>query len=503
MKGFKFKTSFSAIIRPMVSEAKDEHLALASALDVSRFVPDIDTDRNIDLLPIAFNACVVNRVNLNGDVVDTKTALAMYKSFINKPINIEHNRQKVVGTILSAGFSEFGTDAPITEEVIAGFNGPFNITLGAVVWKVVNSHLTDLIEESNDTTSENYMKISASWELGFTDYELVLMEGDNKNISSGTLISEASEVDKLKENLRVFGGTGKMKDGRSVYRKVVNDVVPLGIGLTETPAADVKGVSIKQENIELDHKGCGSKSEILENKENNISQLEEKTVNSTKKVFMKITSIKDITDENLKELSASAISDFIEEELKKASDKYIADQQSIEKSLEATKEEYLSLRVESDQTKEELGKVKTTLEAFEVEKTQRQAEETFNSRMASLDEEYELDDADREVIASDIKAMDDASFEAYQKRVNVLLRSKNKKVLAAESAKAQTETKREEAKAEVSNDAPEADKAQETVDQVLDSAKAEVVTVPVSSTADEPTLYDKYKKAFSVENWIN
>lgn len=487
----------------MVSEAKDEHLALASALDVSRFVPDIDTDRNIDLLPIAFNACVVNRVNLNGDVVDTKTALAMYKSFVNKPINIEHNRQKVVGTILSAGFSEFGTDAPITEEAIAGFNGPFNITLGAVVWKVVNSHLTDLIEESNDTTSENYMKISASWELGFTDYELVLMEGDNKNISSGTLISEASEVDKLKENLRVFGGTGKMKDGRSVYRKVVNDVVPLGIGLTETPAADVKGVSIKQENIELDHKGCESKSEILEDKENNSSQSEEKTVNNTKKVFMKITSIKDITDENLKELSASAISDFIEEELKKASDQYITDQQSVEKSLEAAKEEYKSLREESDQTKEELGKVKTTLEAFEVEKTQRQAEETFNSRMASLDEEYELDDADREVIASDIKAMDDASFEAYQKRVTVLLRSKNKKVLAAESAKAQTETKREEVKAEVSNDAPEADKAQETVDQVLDSAKAEVVTVPVSSTADEPTLYDKYKKAFSVENWIN
>ena len=50
MKAPKYTTIFSSVIRPMVSEEKDEHLALASALDVSRFVPNIDTDKNIDLL---------------------------------------------------------------------------------------------------------------------------------------------------------------------------------------------------------------------------------------------------------------------------------------------------------------------------------------------------------------------------------------------------------------------------------------------------------------------
>ena len=88
MKAPKYTTIFSSVIRPMVSEERDEHLALASALDVSRFVPNVDVDKNIDLLPIAFNACVINRVNLNGDVVDTKTALAMCDSFINKPIKV-------------------------------------------------------------------------------------------------------------------------------------------------------------------------------------------------------------------------------------------------------------------------------------------------------------------------------------------------------------------------------------------------------------------------------
>ena len=114
MKDFKYKTIFSSTIKPLVSEEKDKYLAMASLMQVGELVPEIDTEKEIDLLPIAFNAAVVNRVNKNGDVIDTKTAMAAYKSFINKPINIEHNRQRVVGTILTASFSEFGSDAPLT-----------------------------------------------------------------------------------------------------------------------------------------------------------------------------------------------------------------------------------------------------------------------------------------------------------------------------------------------------------------------------------------------------
>ena len=81
----KYTTIFSSNVRPIVSEEKDKYLALASAIEVAQFVPDIDTEKQVDLLPIAFNAFVANRVNRNGDVVDTETALAFYKDF-KKPI---------------------------------------------------------------------------------------------------------------------------------------------------------------------------------------------------------------------------------------------------------------------------------------------------------------------------------------------------------------------------------------------------------------------------------
>jgi hypothetical protein len=194
---FKYTTSFSSVIKPIVSEEKDKYLAKASLSDLKQFIPEIDVASNIDLLPVAFNAFVVNRANKNGDVIDTATTVATYKNFINKPINIEHERQNVVGAILTAGFSEFGTDKPLTEEEVKDMSGPFNVVLGGIVWRVVDTELAAAIEESGDPDSENYEKISASWELGFADYEIAKVEGSSKNIEDGEIISDEKEIELL------------------------------------------------------------------------------------------------------------------------------------------------------------------------------------------------------------------------------------------------------------------------------------------------------------------
>ena len=89
MKNWKYTTTFSSVIKPVVSEEKDKYLALASMVELEKFLPDVDLEKNVDLLPVAFNAFVANRVNKNGDVVDTDTAIAMYDNFKNKPINIK------------------------------------------------------------------------------------------------------------------------------------------------------------------------------------------------------------------------------------------------------------------------------------------------------------------------------------------------------------------------------------------------------------------------------
>ena len=501
----KYTTIFSSSIKPLVSEEKDKYLAMASLLEVADFVPELDTDKNIDLLPIAFNACVVNRVNKNGDVIDTLTAAEILEGFINKPINIEHNRQKVIGTILTAGYSEFGTDRALTEGQAKEMKGPFNITLGGVVWRIVNSDLTDLIEEANDPTSTSYQKISASWELGFADFDLIILEGEEKNIENGKVVTDPAEKEALESFLRSAGGTGELEErGRYVYRKVSEQVVPLGIGLTESPAADVKGVATKDKKKD---KVYAESSKPDRKSVESTSLSEDKNVNNTKDVVMKITSLKDINDESLKTLEASAIHDFIQEEIKNESEKFSTDKAEKENALKETKEKLDSLSEDHNKVKEELDKVSTDLKTLETEKAAKEAEELFNQRMASFDEEYELQDEDRKVIASDVKEFDEESYSNYWEKMSILLKAKNKTVLAEEKKETEATKKAEEAETTKASDEAEQPEAkeeaetEEVIDKALDNAEVESDAVATTTEAEEPTVYEKYKEAFSLDNF--
>jgi len=478
MKQHKYTTTFGSIkIKPLVSSEKDEYLALASMEKLSDFIPEVNTEENVDLLPIAFNACVANRVNKNGDVVDGETAVAMAKNFVNKQINIEHNRERVVGVILKAGFSQFGTDEPMDEVSASELKSPFNITLGGVIWKVVNNNLAKMIENSSDPTSEDYEKISASWELGFSDYNLVMLEGEEKNIEDGVVISDSQEIEKHKGMLRSLGGSGKTEDGRSVYRKVINDVVPLGIGLTENPAADVVGV--------LTH----SKQENTEKIEENNSHSETQNVNKTKEQVMKLNSIEELTDEKVQEMTASVVSDFIQDQLKQASEQYSEEKAKFETELAEAKESYDKLVNENEASKTELESVVAELAALKEQLASSEAEKAFSLRMSKFDESFDLTDEDREVIASDIAGLDEEAFEAYEKKISVLLSSKVK------SDEKEVEAKVEEVVASVEVE------AKEVIEDAVDSATPEADVIANSATVETPSFQEKYAKAFSMEGF--
>ena len=401
----------------------------------------------------------------------------MHKNFVNKPVNIEHNRKSVIGTILTAGFSSFGDDKPLTEEEVKDMKGPFNVTLGGVIWKITDKELADKIENSSDPTSDDYMNISASWELGFNEYNIVVLEAEEKNIENARIISDPQEVEAHEGKLRGFGGEGKLEDGSYVYRKVVNKVVPLGIGLTENPAADVKGVLVASEDTQIE-------AEVAEQNEEKISQNTKTNVSIQKVEAMKIENITDINDESLQTLKASAIHEYIQESLKDASEKFTSEKQEKEDALAEANEKHEGLLKEHETLKAELESVKEKLASLETEKVEREMLEQFNQRMASFDERYDLTDEDRKVLASQIKDLTEEDFASFDQNMTVLLSSKVKTE--------ETEEVVEEVEASV---------AEEVVESAVENAEVEKETVPVSSPAEEPSITDKYSKAFSIENF--
>jgi len=239
MKDLKYTTSFSSTIKALVSEEKDKYLALASMVDIGDLIPDVDTEANVDLLPVAFNAFVANRVNKNGDVIDTETAIAIRENFINKPINIEHKKHKIVGHMINASFSmdeyDFKDNAI---ESYADKKEPFYINAAGLIYKNIFPELAEAIETAAKEENEEYQSIATSWELAFKNYKVVY--GSNR--LDECEVAEGSKKQELKQYVKGFGGKGMDKNGTPVHRLIHGETYPLGAALTYKPAARVKGV---------------------------------------------------------------------------------------------------------------------------------------------------------------------------------------------------------------------------------------------------------------------
>ena len=92
------------------------------------------------------------------------------------------------GLFLTAGFSEFGTDNKLTEEQVKAKRSIQHNFGWRSLEVVVNNKLSEIIENAGDPTSEDYLKISASWELGFSEYNVVVSSGWRKNIENAEIV---------------------------------------------------------------------------------------------------------------------------------------------------------------------------------------------------------------------------------------------------------------------------------------------------------------------------
>ena len=248
MDKFKYKAIFESPILAS-SEVFDKKLNISSASieKLKPLIPEsIDLEKNIDLLGVAFNAAVVNKFNKNGDGIDTANAIQIKDYFKNKPANIEHDRQNIVGHIESSAFSDYDTSEIISDEEAAKIDSPFNIALSAVVYRAVNPDFAELLEAAGDPEDDFYQQISTSWEIGFNEYSIAV--GTGKDLDNLTIINDPEEVEALSEYLQANGGSGKNDRGENVYRLITGEIFPLGIGFTTNPAAEVKGVVVKNHN---------------------------------------------------------------------------------------------------------------------------------------------------------------------------------------------------------------------------------------------------------------
>ena len=500
---FKYTTNFSNVILASGDiDSPDLNISRASLDSLKDIIPgDVDLEKNMDLLAVAYNAAVVNSFNKNGDGIDSKAAVRILDQFKHKPTNIEHQKQKIVGHIVSASFSSFMDNELLSPEEVEEMNEPFNIALASLVYKTVNPQFANLVEQSVDPESEYYHQVSASWEIGFNDF--VLAVGSN-DLRDAEIIDDEKMIDELKGNLKALGGEGKMKDGSPVHRLIVGDIFPLGIGFTSNPAANVKGLTSSSR---------ATKTLTEQKNEKNISQNINSDVNNKKSIIMDNNEIlnnlvsaleEKVSEKKFSEEAVATVSKIINDAILERNESFVQEKEQ----LETEKAELAKAAQENadavKKLQEELSAATERVNQLEQEHKQQEAVARFDARMSVIEDAYELDEESRKVVAHELKDLDESeeAFAAFQEKLQVVLKHQNKEFIAKqeEEFNAKLAEAVEKRLAELKNsDSSEEEVVEEAMDKV-ETEEEVVANNNAESSEEELSLKQKFEKAFSEDN---
>ena len=528
---FLFTSHFESEIQASCVDGscKMFNVSEASLESLKTLIPDdVELDKNIDLLAVAFNAAVVNKFNKNGDGIDTETALAIKDYFIHKPTNIEHQKNKVVGHIISSSFSKYGTNEIIEASELKDESGPFNIALGALVYKIVNPTFANMIEQSQED-GEYKDVISASWEIGFNDYVIAV---GSDSLNEAEIISDEKQIEEFNQYLKAYDGEGKMEDGTPVFRLVIGDIYPLGIGFTTNPAADVKGVIMETDKQQDDKKNSASAERIhIRNKsfynksEKKISLLKENSVTNTNEITMDNQDLlkqiegmlsEKIGDSQQFEEAVASVSKVMMDAIREKDSEWKSEKEQKEKALAEATERQEALSTEMEELKEKLAASEKQWNELAEEKSLREAKDLFNSRMASVTEAFDLNEEDLKIVASEVSELNaqEEIFASYEEKLKVMWQHKTKAYIEEQEKlfqdKLEAELKKrvenlsestaseetsEEASEEVSEEASE-----EVLEDVEEESAASISNNNEAASTEEQSLRQKFNAAFSKEN---
>lgn len=302
----------SVLRRPSLKKVDEVNLALATNLDQA------------DLYYFA-SILVSSNWNMNDDVFGLKELWLARKTPEDKPINIEHQHDQIVGHITNvlavdaSNFSIIPDDTPLDQ-----LPKSLHLLTGGVLYKFWKT------QELQDRINEVFDKIEAkeefvSMEVLFRDFDYAIRKSDGDT----GIIARNEETSFLTKHLRCYGGTGEY-NGTKIGR-YPKQLIFSGKGLTTNPAnsdengpisvifntetfeelfveqsagaimskeleAQVKDLNDKVAKLEADHKV------VLEAKDAKIGELEA-AVKGANELVEKANASKDELTKNLDEVT--------------------------------------------------------------------------------------------------------------------------------------------------------------------------------------------------------
>ena len=520
---FKYKTVLENISFACYENSDERFKVSKASLDeLKKLSPKVDFNENPDLLGVSFNLAVPNMINNNGDGISGATASKIAKRFINKYLNIEHNKERVVGHITNYSFNTLPDNQFISDQDVGKTLDPVYLSVAGVVYRTVDKKFTSLMLRNSDAKDSLFNSISASWEIGFSNYFLAV---GSQSLKEAEIITDPKMVEELSVFLKAKGGNGRLKDGTPVYRLIVGDIYPLGGGFTTNPAAQVNGVVAFDELKSIHLQEDEEEKQETKAVENCVEEVSAFLLNKKSNSILQIKNVKNINHMDLEKLIAELKSALLEKkfgeeavasmtsqfaEAIKQKDAEYRDSIAAEKEAKQKAEKLYNETVASvESMKAELAKTQEELNKIKEAQAQEQAVARLNARVGELDAAYDLSDEDRKVIISEVQSLDAAeeSFASYKEKFSTVWKHKNKEFIKSQAAEIekkiseQVEARLKEvskASAVVNAEVKTEEKKADVV-AALDNAVA-TNKAPDSKVVVEQSFREKFAKAFSREN---
>ncbi len=596
MKELKYTSTFACKISPLELEKREKFLSVASKNDnLRKLLPkDINLTDNIGFQFFSGESCVANMINANGDGIKTKEAILVKDRFPLCFVDENHSRHSVIGVIVDSSYTDYKTGKELTEEEVSEMTEPFAVSIAGIVWRAANPDVAEAIENSGDKDSEYYNKLFLSWEISFSDIDLIVMKKDDYEFSKGKLITNETEIAKLSNRLLSNGGNGFTEDGLKIGRVPIgDDITPLAVGIVANPAAAVSAIVVANTNesvasnilseefveqlkslpesgmgyqicdIEMNDgtilanisiHNCSILSKELnvneikdiklsnnadnirvdavitkdglieiqqnnENNENKISQINNPSVKDNNDIsdiknshMNKIEKFEQITDENIKELNkatlteifAASTKDLVDSKIKEISLDYTNKLTEKDKAIAEAQKASTELSDKMKAIDEKLSKASEDLQKVLNENAQRDQVEAFSARMESIENDFDLDDKQKEIVANKVKTLaTDADFNSYLAEIEVLLAAKKKSKKPAFLDKEDKKDGGDDEDTEDKSGKKTAKASIEDTTVVADTLKngEKDKTVIANTTTVTESLLERSKKAFGLEGW--
>ena len=469
--------------------------------------------------------------NRNDDVFDKAEVWAARATPEDKPTNLEHDENTIIGHITSNWPIDLEGKTIADETSLDDLPEKFHIVTGSVIYRAYSTPELKERAERLIAEIENGTKY-VSMECYFKGFDYGLT---NKITGEYKVLARNEETAYLSKYLRAYGGRGEQEDYK--IGRVLRNITFSGKGFVDKPA-NPDSIIFQRQLIEdlLDKKNDNlSNSGVVDNKP--ITSEDTENIIMSENIEKQVAEISDKLDTVAASCDQTEEAKTLASELEKTNQTLEAAMKEKEEMLEAKSEELetLAKKMEEEKAKKDKEmaemKDKTQSELEEVLASKTELEEALKAAQTSLEEANEviagykmkeeeqarkekmmsrkanlveagLDDDAASAAVERFESLDDEAFESMTSLLATMKPAQAEEVEAEEDAEAKMPPALKEAlekKKEEKEKASESDELEEAESALEEVEADETVDLSVGSDASETESAEASVRAELVE----